>query len=414
MIGLRSPLDCSMDSLRKQFPILQEKLNGKPLLYLDSAATTQKPLTVIKAIEEFYLHKNASAHRGIYKLAGLATETYENTRKNVATFINAKSPQEIIFLRGTTEAINLVASSFGAKNFKENDEIIISTMEHHSNIVPWQMIAKKTGAKLKVIELHENGELDLDHYEKLLNQQTKIVAITHISNTLGTINPIKKIIASAHAHNVPVLIDGAQAVAHRQVDVQDLDCDFYAFSAHKMYGPTGIGILYGKEELLDAMPPYQGGGGMIKKVTFAKTEYAKLPQKFEAGTPNVADAVGLNAATEFINEVGISSIVQHEKELLKQATETLNKIEGLKIIGNAKEKSGVISFVLDRIHAHDIATILDAENIAIRAGHHCTMPLMDFYGIAATSRISFGLYNSKEEIDILATAIEKVKKILLY
>ena len=314
-------------------------------------------------------------------------------------------------MRNATEAINLVAASFGHKNFHAGDEVIISTMEHHSNIVPWQLICEQTGAKLQVVKIHENGELDLNHYKKLLNNRTKIVAITHVSNTLGTINPIKKIIALAHAHNIPVLIDGAQAVSHMQIDVQNLDCDFYAFSAHKMYGPTGVGVLYGKEALLDAMPPYQGGGSMIKKVTFAKTEYADLPKKFEAGTPNIAGVIGFGAAIDFLISVGINKIFQHENNLLNYAKEKMIKINELKVIGNALDKVGVISFVLDKIHPHDVATILDTEGVATRAGHHCTMPLMDFYNIPATTRVSFGVYNTVEEIDIFIAALDKVKKI---
>ena len=399
------------NKIRQLFPILQNKINNKPLIYLDNAATTQKPRSVVEAIEHFYFNDNANIHRGIYKLSQRATNAYEKSRKNIAEFINAKYTHEIIFVRNTTEAINLVAQSYGYKNFKPGDEIIISTMEHHSNIVPWQLICKKTGAKLQVINIHENGELDFNHYEKLINNRTKIVAIAHASNTLGTVNPIKKIIAAAHAHNIPVLIDGAQASGHIQIDVQNLDCDFYAFSAHKMYGPTGIGILYGKEALLNSMPPYQGGGDMIKKVTFAETEYADLPQKFEAGTPNIADVVGFGATIDFIKSVGIDIIAKHEKELLKYATAAFSNVKGLKIIGTAPEKTSIISFILDKIHPHDVATILDTEGIAVRAGHHCTMPLMDFYNIPGTTRASFGLYNTKEEIDILIEALTKVRKI---
>ncbi|HBS51701.1 MAG TPA: cysteine desulfurase CsdA [Coxiellaceae bacterium] len=399
------------NKIRQLFPILQNKINNKPLIYLDNAATTQKPRSVVEAIEHFYFNDNANIHRGIYKLSQRATNAYEKSRKNIAEFINAKYTHEIIFVRNTTEAINLVAQSYGYKNFKPGDEIIISTMEHHSNIVPWQLICKKTGAKLQVINIHENGELDFNHYEKLINNRTKIVAIAHASNTLGTVNPIKKIIAAAHAHNIPVLIDGAQASGHIQIDVQNLDCDFYAFSAHKMYGPTGIGILYGKEALLNSMPPYQGGGDMIKKVTFAETEYADLPQKFEAGTPNIADVVGFGATIDFIKSVGIDVIAKHEKELLKYATAAFSNVKGLKIIGTAPEKTSIISFILDKIHPHDVATILDTEGIAVRAGHHCTMPLMDFYNIPGTTRASFGLYNTKEEIDILIEALTKVRKI---
>ena len=402
------------NKIRQLFPILQNKINNKPLIYLDNAATTQKPRSVVEAIEHFYFNDNANIHRGIYKLSQRATNAYEKSRKNIAEFINAKYTHEIIFVRNTTEAINLVAQSYGYKNFKPGDEIIISTMEHHSNIVPWQLICKKTGAKLQVINIHENGELDFNHYEKLINNRTKIVAIAHASNTLGTVNPIKKIIAAAHAHNIPVLIDGAQASGHIQIDVQNLDCDFYAFSAHKMYGPTGIGILYGKEALLNSMPPYQGGGDMIKKVTFAETEYADLPQKFEAGTPNIADVVGFGATIDFIKSVGIDVIAKHEKELLKYATAAFSNVKGLKIIGTAPEKTSIISFILDKIHPHDVATILDTEGIAVRAGHHCTMPLMDFYNIPGTTRASFGLYNTKEEIDILIEALTKVRKIFSY
>ncbi|MEI8055002.1 MAG: cysteine desulfurase [bacterium] len=397
--------------LREQFPILQEKVQNKPLVYLDSAATSQKPRCVIEAMDHFYFHDNSNIHRGVHTLAERATKSYEQARKKVQNFINAKNSAEIIFVRGTTEAINLVAQSYGRENFHTDDEVIISTMEHHSNIVPWQMICKQTGAKLRVIKIHKNGELDLDHYETLLNNRTKMVAITHVSNTLGTINPIKKIIALAHARNIPALIDGAQAVPHMQTDVQSLDCDFYAFSAHKMYGPTGVGVLYGKEIFLDAMPPYQGGGSMIKKVTFAKTEYGDLPNKFEAGTQNIAGVIGLGTAVDFLNSVGMNKISQHEKNLLSYANKILFKIKKLSIIGNALDKVGVISFVLDKVHPHDIATILNTEGVATRAGHHCTMPLMDFYNVPATTRISFGLYNTEKEIDIFAAAINKVKEI---
>lgn len=397
--------------LREQFPILQEKIHGHPLVYFDNAATSQKPRCVIEAIGDFYVHNNASIHRGVHTLADRATQSYEGAREKVRAFINAKKSSEVVFTRNTTEAINLVAASFGRKNFNVGDEVIISMMEHHSNIVPWQLICEQTGAKLQVVKIHENGELDLNHYEKLLTNRTKIVAIAHASNTLGTINPIKKIIALAHAHNIPVLIDGAQAVSHMQIDVQNLDCDFYAFSAHKMYGPTGVGVLYGKETLLDAMPPYQGGGSMIKKVTFAKTEYADLPKKFEAGTPNIAGVAGFGAAIDFLSSIGMNEICQHENSLLNYAKEKIIKINTLKIIGNALDKVAVLSFVLDKIHPHDVATILDTEGVATRAGHHCTMPLMDFYNIPATTRVSFGLYNTVEEIDIFIAALNKVKKI---
>ncbi|MDR1057606.1 MAG: cysteine desulfurase [Coxiellaceae bacterium] len=402
------------NKLRKQFPILFSKNNHRPLIYFDNAATTQKPKSVIAATENFYLHDNANVHRGIYKLSERATAACEKTRRSVAKFINAQKASEIIFVRGATEAINLVATSFGPKNFNDGDEVIISTMEHHSNIVPWQLICEKTGARLQVINIYKSGELDLEHYTQLINKRTKMVAITHVSNTLGTINSVKKIIAIAHASNIPVLIDGAQTAAHMPINVVDLDCDFYVFSAHKMYGPTGVGVLYGKEKLLDMMPPYQGGGGMIKKVTFAKTEFAELPQKFEAGTPNIAGIVAFDATCDFINTVGMDLIIDHEKELLQYANSVLLNIPGLKIVGHAQEKLGIISLVLDKVHPHDIATILDVEGIAVRAGHHCTMPLMDFYGISGTTRISFGLYNTKEEIDTLVEALVKVKNFFPY
>lgn len=397
--------------IRNQFPILQEKIHSKPLVYLDNAATSQKPRCVIDAMDQFYYHDNSNIHRGVHTLAQRATEACEKTREKICRFINAKKTSEIIFVRGTTEAINLVAQSYGHKNLSQGDEVIISTMEHHSNIIPWQMICEHTGAKLQVIKIYENGELDLKHYEQLLNEHTKMVAIAHVSNTLGTINPIKKIISIAHTHNVPVLVDGAQAIAHMQIDVQDLDCDFYAFSAHKMYGPTGVGILYGKEAFLETMPPYQGGGDMIKKVTFVKTEYADLPQKFEAGTQNIAGTIGFGTTIDFLNSVGMDKISQHENILLNYTNNILSKIDDLKIIGNARNKIGVISFVLNKIHPHDVATILDTEGVAVRAGHHCTMPLMNFYNIPATTRASFGVYNIEEEIDIFIAAINKVKKV---
>jgi cysteine desulfurase / selenocysteine lyase len=400
-----------IQDIREQFPILQEKVRNKPLIYLDNAATTQKPKCVIEAMNNFYCHDNANIHRGIHTLAERATIQYENTREKVRVFINAKKTSELIFTRGTTEAINLVAQCFGRKNFKCDDEIIISTMEHHANIVPWQLISEQTGAKIRVIKIFANGELDLDHYESLINKNTKIIAITHASNTLGTINPIKKIITIAHGHNIPVLIDGAQAVQHILVDVQELDCDFYAFSAHKMYGPTGVGVLYGKEHILENIPPYQGGGDMIKRVTFAKTEFADLPQKFEAGTQNISGIIGFGAAIDFLNNIGVNNILIHENNLLVHLNKILLKNSKLKIIGNAVHKVGLVSFTMDKIHPHDIATILDTEGIAVRAGHNCTMPLMEFYNIPATTRISFGLYNTKQEIDIFAAAIDKVSRV---
>lgn len=399
------------NKIRQQFPIFKKNIRDKNLIYLDNAATTQKPESVVKTLEDFYYNNNANINRGIYKLSERATKAYENSRKNIASFINAKHAHEVIFVRGTTEAINLVAESYGHTNIGENDEIIITTMEHHSNIVPWQIIAEKTGAKLLVVKIHKNGELDLAHYKKLLNKNTKMVAVTHASNTLGTINQIKEIVDLAHKYNAPVLVDGAQAPAHFKVDIQDLNCDFYTFSAHKMYGPTGVGVLYGKEEILNTMPPYQSGGDMIERVTFEKTSYANLPQKFEAGTQNIADAIAFGAAIDFINSIDIDNIEKHEKELLEYATDKLSQINGLEIIGTAPKKTAIISFALKGAHPHDIATILDSEGIAVRAGHHCTMPLMNFYKLPSTTRVSFGIYNTKRETDILCEAILKVQKI---
>ena len=384
----------------------------RPLIYLDSAATTQKPQSVIDAMSNFYAYQNANIHRGIYQLAEQATDIYEEVRTKVAAFINAKNFHEIIFTSGTTEAINLVAASYGGKTFTAGDEIILSTMEHHSNIVPWQLIAEKTGAKIVVISINERGELDLEHYEKLISNRTKMVTITHISNVLGTVNPIGKICKLAHASNIPVLVDGAQAAAHLPIDVQQLDCDFYVFSAHKLYGPMGVGVLYGRAQLLDSMPPYHSGGGMIEEVTFARTSFAKPPRKFEAGTPNVAGVIGLGSALGFINSVGLEQIMHHESQLLEYATEIMRNIAGLNIIGQANEKIGVISFTLDFAHSHDIATVLDSFGLAVRAGHHCAMPLMDFYGIPSTTRASLGVYNTKEDIDALVVGIDEVKKLL--
>lgn len=398
----------NIDKIRQDFPILQEKINNKFLVYFDNTSTTQKPRSVISALENYYFHDNANVHRGVHKLAERATAAYENAREKVRTFINAKTTQEIIFVRGATEAINLVAQSYGRAKLKNGDEIIISALEHHSNIVPWQMICEQTGAILRVVNINDAGEIDLDHYQSILTDRTKFVAIAHASNVLGTINPIKKMISAAHALNVPVLIDGAAATSHSSIDVQDLDCDFYAFSGHKIYGPTGIGVLYGKAALLNTMPPYQGGGEMIKKVTFAKTEYADLPQKFEAGTPNIAGAIGLGAAIDYLIALGFENIMDHEQELLKSATTKLSAMKGLRIIGTAAEKVGIISFILDDIHPHDVATILDTEGIAVRAGHHCAMPLMERFQIPGTTRVSFGIYNTTAEIDVLMTAINKV------
>jgi cysteine desulfurase/selenocysteine lyase len=397
--------------IREDFPILKQRVNGKPLVYLDNAATSQKPQAVIDAITKYYTWENSNIHRGVHFLSTNATLSYENARMNVQKYINAEHSHEIIFVRGTTEGINLVANSFGKKNVKEGDEVLISAMEHHSNIVPWQILCEEKGATLRVIPMNDNGELLLDEYEKLLTERTKIVAITHVSNSLGTINPLQWMIQVAHKNGIPVLIDGAQAMPHMRIDVRDLDADYYVFSGHKMFGPTGIGVLYGKSKLLNAMPPYQGGGDMIKSVTFEKTLYADLPNKFEAGTPNIAGGVGLGATIEYLNGLDWEAIATYEHELLLYATEALTNVNGLRIIGTAKEKAGVISFVLENIHPHDIGTILDDEGIAVRTGHHCAQPVMQRFGVPATARASFAFYNTKEEVDALVKALDRVKEV---
>ncbi len=394
---------------RDDFPILQTSLYGKPLVYLDNAATTQKPFSVIEAESHYYRNDNANVHRGIHALSQRATDAYEAARVKVQQFINAASPNEIIFVRGTTEAINLVAQSYGRGRFKAGDEIILSQMEHHSNIVPWQILCEQTGAHLRVIPVNNIGELEFEAYNRLLSPRTRLVAVGHVSNALGTINPVRAIIDLAHTRGVPVLLDGAQAIAHLPVDVQALDCDFYAFSGHKLYGPTGVGVLYAKSALLEAMPPYQGGGDMIRSVSFEGTTYNTIPYKFEAGTPNIAGVIGLGAAVDYISGIGFDALLVNEGELLTYATEALGGIPGLGIIGNAQEKIGILSFVLDGVHAHDIGTILDRQGVAIRTGHHCTMPLMERLGIAATARASFALYNTKSEVDKLVAAIYEVK-----
>lgn len=406
-----SSLLLDVQKVRKDFPILKRKINGKPLVYLDNAATTQKPQVVIDAIQRYYSEDNANIHRGIHFLSEQATQSYEEARNKIKNFIHAPDKREIIFVRNTTEGINLVAQSYGRKFLKAGDEIIVSLMEHHSNIVPWQILCEETGAKLRIIPINDDGELLMDEYGKLLNEKTKFVSVAHVSNALGTINPVQKIVELAHQRNVPVLIDGAQAVPHLKVDVQKIGCDFYVFSGHKLYGPTGIGALYGKSELLKAMPPYQGGGDMISSVTFEKTTYNVLPYKFEAGTPNIAGAVGLGSAIDYINTIGIENIAAHEYELLSYATEIISKIPKVRLMSKAKEKTGVISFTVDSIHPHDVSTILDQEGIAIRAGHHCAMPLMQRLGVAATCRASFALYNTKEEIEILEKGIRKAVEV---
>lgn len=400
-----------VNRIREDFPILKQIVHGKPLVYLDNAATTQKPLQVLKELEKYYYTMNANIHRGVHALSQEATEAYEGSRIKIKKFINALGKNEIIFTRGTTESINLVAQSYGRKNFSEGDEVIITHMEHHSNIVPWQMICEERKAKLRVIPIDENGELVFEEFEKMLNKKTKFVSVVYASNSLGTVNPVKKIIDLAHSFNVPVLIDAAQAVNHLKIDVQELDCDFLAFSGHKLYGPTGIGILYGKVNHLDSMPPYQGGGDMISKVTFEKTLYNELPYKFEAGTPNIAGAIGLGAAIDYVEKIGIENIARHENNLLEYATEKISELKGLKIIGTSKNKISVLSFVLENVHPHDVGTFLDFEGVAIRTGHHCTQPIMDRYGIPATSRASFGMYNTFDEIDVLVNGLKKILEV---
>lgn len=400
-----------VQQLRQDFPILHQFVYGKPLVYLDNAASTQKPHIVIDTIKEYYERYHANIHRGVHYLSQKATDLYEKAREEVRSFLNAPFVEEIIYTRGTTESINLVAHSYGRKNLKPGDEILISAMEHHSNIVPWQMLCEETGAKLCVIPMNTQGELLLDQYEKLLNNRTKIVSLVHVSNALGTINPIKAMIQKAHEYNIPVFIDGAQAVSHLSVDVQDLDCDFYAFSGHKIFGPTGVGILYGKKALLEKMSPYQGGGEMIRSVTFEKTTYNAIPHKFEAGTPHIAGGIGLGVALRYLKNIGLEKIQAYETELLEYATEAISSFKSVRIIGTAKEKASVLSFELGEIHPHDIGTILDQEGIAIRTGHHCAQPVMDFFGVPATARASFAFYNTKEEIDALVKGIEKVLEV---
>jgi len=400
-----------VERIRKDFPVLRQRVNGKPLVYLDNAASSQVPMMVIERGAQYIEQEHSNIHRGVHYLSMRATTAYEGAREKVKRFINARESRECIFVRGATEGINLVMHGYGRKFIVPGDEIIISAMEHHANIVPWQMLCEEKGARLRVIPMNDAGELLLDEYDGLLNERTKFVAVTHVSNALGTINPIKEMIAQAHKYGVPVLIDGAQSAPHMPVDVQDLDCDFYAFSGHKMYAPTGSGIVYGKAELLERMNPFQGGGDMIRTVTFEKTTYAELPNKMEAGTPAIASQIGLGAAIDYLNSIGREQAAAYEAELLRYATEKVSAIEGLRIIGTAKNKASVLSFVIDGIHPHDIGTILDQEGIAVRAGHHCAQPVMQRFNLPATARASFAFYNTKEEIDVLAGTIEKVIEI---
>jgi len=397
-----------VQKIRRDFPILNTLVHGKPLIYFDNAATTQKPFSVIKKEEDYYTTLNSNIHRGVHTLSQKATTEYEQAREKVLRFINASRLSEIIITKGTTDSINLVASSFGKKFIKAGDEIIISYLEHHSNIVPWQLLCEEKGAVLKVIPINDKGEIVFEEYEKLISEKTKFISVVYVSNSLGTVNPVKEIIQLAHSRNIPVLIDAAQAIQHFKIDVQELDCDFLAFSGHKLYAPTGVGILYGKEKYLEEMPPYQGGGDMISSVTFDKTTYNVLPHKFEAGTPNIAGVIGLGAAIDYLNEIGIDLISSYEKDLFEYANEKLSAVNKLIPIGTAKQKLSVFSFALDGIHPHDIGTILDFDGIAIRTGHHCTQPVMQRFGIPATARISLSFYNTKEEIDFTADALKKV------
>jgi cysteine desulfurase/selenocysteine lyase len=397
--------------VRKDFPILHQEVNGHPLAYLDNGATSQKPKTVIDAVRNYYERDNANVHRGVHTLSERATNGYEGARDTARKFINAADRSEIVFVRGTTEGINLVAQSYGRPLLAEGDEIIISTMEHHSNIVPWQMLAGQTGAQIKVIPVNDDGALDIDAYLEMLGPKTRIVAVTHVSNALGTVNPVKAMIDAAHDAGAVTVIDGAQAAPHLALDVQALDSDFYAFSGHKVFGPTGIGVLHGKRELLDRMEPYQGGGEMIRSVSFEGTTYNDLPHKFEAGTPNIAGAVGLGAALDYVTDLGIDAIAAHEHDILEAATGSIGDIPGVRLIGTAEGKSSIVSFVMDGVHPHDIGTVVDGEGVAIRTGHHCAMPLMKRYGVAATARASFALYNTREEVEALAAAIWKVKEV---
>lgn len=405
-----SELLTDIEAIRAQFPILRKQINGRPLVYFDNGATSQKPQSVIDTIVKYYQEENSNIHRGVHTLSQEATGAYEEVRKKVQKFINAKHDHEVIFTAGTTGAINLVASAFGQKMIRRGDEIIITAMEHHSNIVPWQMLCERKGAKLKVVPITKDGELDLEAFKQLISPKTEFISLVHVSNSLGTINPIKEIIDIARKQSIPVLVDGAQSIHHMPINVQELDCDFYVFSAHKMYGPTGVGVLYGKEELLNEMSPYQGGGDMIKSVTFEKTIYNDLPHKFEAGTPNIAGGMALGAAIDFINSIGFDFITAHEAELSRFAASELSNIKGLRFIGTAKEKAGLVSFVLDGIHPYDTGVILDKLGIAVRTGHHCTQPVMNFFEVPGTVRASFAVYNTKQEVVKLVEGIDRVKR----
>jgi cysteine desulfurase / selenocysteine lyase len=413
VLGARHILEAPSNvyRIREDFPTLKQKVHGKPLIYLDNAATSQKPQAVLDTLLRYYTSENSNVHRGLHFLSELATKKYEDARIKIQRFINAADFREIIFVRGTTEAINLVACTYGRQHVRAGDEIVISALEHHSNIVPWQMLCEEKGAFLRVVPINDRGELLLEEYEKLLTPRTRLVAVNHVSNALGTVNPIRKIVELAHQRGIPVLVDGAQAVPHTRVDVRELDCDFYAFSGHKVYGPTGIGVLYGKAALLETMPPFQGGGDMISSVTFEKTTYNKIPYKFEAGTPNIAGVIGLGAAIDYLNSIDMEAVAGYEHGLLEYATDAISAVPGVRLIGTAREKAAVVSFVLDGVHPHDVGTILDQEGIAVRAGHHCAQPVMDRFGVPATVRASLGLYNTREEIDTLVAGLHKVSEV---
>lgn len=404
--------ELNIEQIRADFPILQTSVNGKPLVYLDNGASSQKPVQVIDAMRDYYLNEHANIHRGVHTLSQRATQKYEDARQKVATWLNAKHNHEIIFTRGTTESINLVAHSFGKRFIQAGDEIILSKMEHHSNLVPWQMLCEERGAVLKFVPISDDGDFLLESYKKLLNEKTKLVSITHVSNTLGTVVPVSEVVKLAHAAGAKVLLDGAQAVPHMRIDVQNLDCDFYAFSAHKMYGPTGFGVLYGKENLLNEMPPFMGGGDMIKTVSYEKTTYNELPHKFEAGTPAIANGIGMGACIDYLNTLDFVAIQKHETALLNYATQKMSEIEGMRFIGTAQHKAGVISFLVGTLHHYDIGVLLDQQGVAVRTGHHCTEPLMHRLGITGTVRASFGIYNSFEEIDTFVSALKKAVKLL--
>ncbi len=406
-----APASLDVARVRRDFPLLGRRVHGKPLVYLDNAATTQKPRRVLEALDRYYTTECSNVHRGLHELSANATAEFEQARTKIQRLINARAQREVIFVRGTTEAINLVATSYGGGHVGPDDEVLITAMEHHSNIVPWQMLCERSGARLRVAPINDRGELLLDEFEQLLGPRTRIVAAVHVSNVLGTRNPVRRMVELAHARGIPVLLDGAQAMAHERVDVQQLECDFYAFSSHKMFGPTGVGVLYGRAELLEAMPPYQGGGDMIRTVTFEKTTYNELPFRFEAGTPNIAGAIGLGAAIDYLESVGYDEIAAYERELLSHATATLGEIPGVRLIGTAQDKVAVISFVMEGIHPHDIATVLDLEGVAVRAGHHCSQPLMERFGVPATARASLALYNTIEEIDALAAGLHRVREV---